>query len=71
MGQAPLIRADLHVCWSTTADKASAEALEDLCEAAFRVGALWNREAYGSLGRGSVEPSLQAFGDRLVVRPPL
>ena len=42
-GKLAFIRADLHVCWATTADKASALALETACDLALPTGSLWNR----------------------------
>lgn len=42
-GKLAFVRAHLHVCWTETPDKKSAEALETACEGSFAADALWNR----------------------------
>lgn len=46
-GRATFARADLHVCWATTADKASALHLEG--EVGRRLQGLWNRQGFTPL----------------------
>lgn len=43
-GKLAFLRADLHVCWAETTNRATALALEDRCEQAFPLDALWNRK---------------------------
>jgi excinuclease UvrABC nuclease subunit len=48
-GRAALAWADLHICWATTPDKASAEVLEARCGAALSSSGIWNRGAFRKL----------------------